>query len=118
MANKILRSFWAETNIPFYEFANMVDLSDSYFSKILRNDLPEDVQRNLITAMEQKLNGQKPDLSVWGAWRKKQAVLSRAKRNDKQRKYLSAISAWRKENAFFDDVEERRIKGGWDTWQG
>lgn len=118
MANEILREFSHKTGTPLWKIADMVGLSCNYFSSYMRRGFPEKVQFCLINAIEQKNNGQEPDLTLWLEWRERQRVLAQAKRNDHMKVSSRNIYEWRRQNEIFDEVEKRRIKGGWDTWQG
>lgn len=117
MANEILKEFVRQSGHKLYEFADMVGLSESWFYHCIKREMPEQVQRSLVEGLKKTALGEQPDLSAWNEYRVRQEALAQARRNDSHRKRAANIKAWRKINAALDEAEERRIKGGWDTWQ-
>lgn len=117
MANDIIRDFCKESGVRLYQFADLVGLSENWFSVHMRKEYPKEVQLCLVEAMKKTIKGEAYDLSAWNDWRASQEVLAQAKRNDRLRKKSITLWEWRKRNAALDEAEERRIKGGWDTWQ-
>ena len=118
MANDIIRDFCKESGFHQWQLADLVGLSEHWFNRQLRYEMPKSVQLCLVEAAKKHLAGEEYDLSVWNEWRVNQAAVSQAKRNDANRNRSQNIYEWRKQNAIFDEIEKRRIEGGWDTWQG
>ena len=117
VTNEIIREFCIKTGIYQWQIAAMVGLSANRFSILMRKEFPESVQLNLVECMKNKVNGEEYDLSIWNEYRANQQVLAQAKRNDHMRKRSVDIYEYRKRETALDEAEQRRIEGGWDTWQ-
>ena len=117
MANDIIRDFCKESGVYIYQFAELVGLSESWFTKHIRKEYPQEVQLCLVEAMKKHINGEKYSLSEWNDWRVRQEAMAQARRNDGARKRQENLQKWRKLNYALDEAEQRRIEGGWDTWQ-
>ena len=118
MANDIIRTYCNATGTHLWQIACLAGHSDQWFCKLMRNEFPKEVQLCLVDAMEKSNAGEKYDLSAWKEWRDSQYALAQAKRIDGTRKRADRVRAWKRLNDALDEAEQRRIEGGWDTWQG
>lgn len=117
MANDIIRDFCKESGVYLYQFADLVGFSRSWFLELMRREFPQKVQLCLVEAMKRSINGEKYNLSVWNDWRVQQEALAQARRNDAVLNRRDNYRKWKKLNYALDEAEQRRVEGGWDTWQ-
>ena len=117
VANDIIRDFYKESGVCLWQFAELVGLSDSWFTKLFRREYPQEVQLCLVEAMKKSIKGEKYNLDAWNDWRVRQEGLAQARRYDAVIKRQDNYRKWKKLSYALDEAEKRRIEGGWDTWQ-
>ena len=104
MANNDVKNCIRENGLAQWQVSKMIGISESYFSKILRDELPDDYKNALISAINKLGSGEFPDLSYFEN-RKKTANLEKLRRKScAEQKRIDKILL---------EIEERRREGGW-----
>ena len=105
-----IRKALAENQIYHWEMAEYLDISEGTFSKMLRNELPDDIQDQILNVIEcVKTNKPYDNRFIREYLNFKKSVTRRAHYIYSNGEHYAKMIA-----RGLDDAERRRLEGGWD----
>lgn len=114
MKNIILRIGMTKYDFKQYEVAAIYGCSECNFSKILREELPEDFQIRMVDLLEKIRNGEKYDDSFIKKYKEQKRREAFIRRNELRAEmfadYISKIEQ-KKIDCILDEMQEQRLLG-------
>lgn len=110
MANEQIRNALALNRMYHWEMAEHLDISEGTFSKMLRRELPDDIQEQILNVIEcVKTNKPYDNRFIREYLNFKKSCTRRAHYIYSNGEYYAKRVARE-----LDDAERRRMEGGWD----
>jgi len=107
MNNEKIRAALAVNNVRHWQLAELLGISDSVMSKLMRHEMPDEVQDKIVDVINSSVKGESFDNSFNRVFMK-----SRDKRVTGGFKTIEGYARYIARG--LDEAEKRRMEGGWD----
>ncbi len=107
MTNAKIREALAESRFYQYELADWLGVSEGSFTRLMRKEMPEDVQEQAVGVIEAVKKRKTYNSGFFLAYRR-----SQDRRCCGSERSAEARARWIQRG--LDEAERRRIEGGWD----